>query len=49
MDYVRFPFQADGARARRELDFEPRYSSREALLAYLRYRHPARVTRQADA
>jgi UDP-glucose 4-epimerase len=40
LDYVRYLFVADGARAERELGFRPRYSSREALLAYLRYRHP---------
>ena len=31
---------ADGARAEKELGFRPRHSSRDALLAYLRYRHP---------
>jgi UDP-glucose 4-epimerase len=41
LDYVRYLCVADGARAERELGFRPRYSSREALLAYLRYRHPA--------
>jgi UDP-glucose 4-epimerase len=40
LDYVRYLFVADGARAEREFGFRPRYSSREALLAYLRYRHP---------
>ncbi len=40
LDYVRYLCVADGARAERELGFRPRYSSREALLAYLRYRHP---------
>jgi UDP-glucose 4-epimerase len=40
VDYVRFPFVADGEKARRELGFAARRSSREALLAYLRYRHP---------
>ena len=39
-DYVRFPFVADGERARRELGFTPRYASRDALLAYIGYRHP---------
>jgi nucleoside-diphosphate-sugar epimerase len=42
---VRFPFVADGERARRELGFAPRHASRDALLAYLEYRHPqARLT-----
>ncbi len=39
-DYVRFPFVADGERARRELGFAPRHASRDALMAYLDYRHP---------
>jgi len=41
VDYTRFLCVADGARARSALGFEPRYSTREALEAYLRYRHPA--------
>jgi UDP-glucose 4-epimerase len=40
VDYVRFPFVADGEKARRELGFSARHSSRDALLSYLRYRHP---------
>jgi UDP-glucose 4-epimerase len=40
VDYARFLFKADGARARKELGFEPRYSSRDALFAYLAYRYP---------
>ena len=40
LDYVRYPWVADGARAERELGFRARHSSRDALLAYLRYRHP---------
>ena len=40
LDYVRFPFVADGDKARRELGFVPRHDSRDALLAYLRYRYP---------
>ena len=50
IDFVRFPFLADGDKARRELGFAARYSSREALEAYLRYRHPAvRCTRPRRA
>jgi UDP-glucose 4-epimerase len=45
LDYVRFPFIADGAKAARELGFHPRHSSRDALLAYLAYRHPAMPAR----
>jgi UDP-glucose 4-epimerase len=39
VEYVRFLFVADGEKARRELGVVPRYSSREALFAYLRYRY----------
>lgn len=49
LDYVRYLFVADGARAERELGFRPRYSSRDSLLAYLRYRHPEGVTEAAKA
>jgi UDP-glucose 4-epimerase len=42
IDYVRFLFVADGAKAARELGFEPRYGSREALMDYLAYRYPDR-------
>jgi UDP-glucose 4-epimerase len=42
LDYVRFLFVADGEKARRELGFEPRYGSREALMDYLSYRYPHR-------
>jgi len=48
-DYVRFPFVADGARARRELGFTPRYASRDSLLAYLGYRHPHARLSAAEA
>lgn len=40
LDYVRYPWVADGARAEKELGFRAHHSSRDALLAYLRYRHP---------
>jgi UDP-glucose 4-epimerase len=40
IDYVRFLFVADGEKARRELGFQPSYSSRDALMAYLDYRFP---------
>ena len=48
-DYVRFPFVADGERARRELGFVPRHASRDALLAYLEYRHPHARLARAEA
>ena len=40
IDYVRYPCVADGERAKRVLDFEARYSSRQALDSYIAYRHP---------
>ncbi|PYQ16216.1 MAG: UDP-glucose 4-epimerase [Acidobacteria bacterium] len=48
-DYVRFPFVADGERARRELGFSARHASRDALLAYIGYRHPQARARAAEA
>jgi UDP-glucose 4-epimerase len=42
VDYVRYPFVADGAKAERELGFRARHGSREALMRYLRFRYPAR-------
>jgi UDP-glucose 4-epimerase len=47
--YARFGFVADGERAQRELGFVPRYSSREAVLAYVAYRHPRLAGRGAEA
>jgi UDP-glucose 4-epimerase len=49
IDYVRFLFVADGARAERELGVKPRHSSRDALAAYLEYRHPRRRISEAEA
>lgn len=40
LEYARYPCIADGGKALRELGFGARYSSREALLAYLEDRHP---------
>jgi len=48
IDYVRFPFLADGEKARRDLGFVPRYSSREALMAYLEYRYPGTAGRARE-
>jgi UDP-glucose 4-epimerase len=45
LDYVRYLFVADGEKARRELGFEPRFSSREALAAFLDYRYPEAASR----
>lgn len=49
LDYVRYLFVAEGEKARRELEFEPRYSSREALEAYLAYRYPEAEAVEAQA
>lgn len=49
VDYVRYPFVADGAKAERELGFRARYGSREALRAYLSYRYPERAGRLQEA
>ena len=50
VDYARFPFVADGEKARRLLGFTPRFSSRDALSAFLEYRYPesARRARRAE-
>jgi UDP-glucose 4-epimerase len=40
VDFVRYPFVADGAKAARELGYRASHSSREALESYLRYRYP---------
>ncbi|HEX6740043.1 MAG TPA: NAD-dependent epimerase/dehydratase family protein [Vicinamibacteria bacterium] len=47
VDFARFTFMGDGEKARRELGFEARYSSQEALQDYQGYRHPAAGSRQA--
>ena len=48
VQYARFPFVADGQKAREALGFEARRSSREALESFLRYRYPsARRSRRA--
>lgn len=49
LDYVRFLFKADGERARQEMGFTARHTSRDALLAYLRYRYPESAARGAEA
>ena len=49
VDYARYPVLGDGEKAERELGFSPRFSSREALFAYLDYRYPARVGEPAEA
>jgi UDP-glucose 4-epimerase len=41
LDFVRYPLVADGTKAARELGFEPRFSSKESLLAYVAYRYGA--------
>jgi UDP-glucose 4-epimerase len=47
VDYVRYGCVADGAKASRELGFQARYSSRDAMLAYLRDRHPEATLERA--
>ncbi len=49
IDYVRFLCLADGARARASLGFTARHSSRDALAAYLQYRHPGAAGQPAEA
>jgi UDP-glucose 4-epimerase len=43
LDHLRYLFVADGSKAEREMGFEPRFRSRDALDAYLDYRHPRRA------
>jgi UDP-glucose 4-epimerase len=43
VDFARFLFVADGAKAEEVMKFKARYTSREALEAYLGYRHPTRI------
>jgi len=47
--YARFGCVADGERAQRELGFVPRYSSREAVLAYVQYQKPRLAVSNAEA
>jgi hypothetical protein len=49
VDFARYPFVADGEKARRELGWSASYSSRQALEAYLRYRHPRGEAVTAEA
>jgi UDP-glucose 4-epimerase len=48
IDYARYLFVADGEKASRELAFEPRYTSRDALMAYLEYRYPETARRARE-
>ena len=48
IDYARFLFVADGEKARRELGFAPRHTSRDALMAYLEYRYPDTARRARE-
>lgn len=49
IDYVRYPCLADGEKARRVLDFQAAHSSRQALDAYLAYRHPRAEAERGSA
>jgi len=42
VDFARFPFVADGEKARAGLGFSARHSSRQALEAFVAYRYPER-------
>jgi len=48
IDYARFLFVADGEKARRQLGFSARHSSRDALMAYLEYRYPETARRAKE-
>jgi UDP-glucose 4-epimerase len=48
VEYARFPFLADGGKARRDLGFEARRTSRDALMAYLDYRYPETARRARE-
>jgi UDP-glucose 4-epimerase len=48
VDYVRHLFVADGEKARLALGFTPRWSSRDAVTAYVRYRHPRSAWQEAE-
>ncbi len=47
LDFARYPFVADGEKARRELGFTARRSSRDALMSYVRYRYPQSASERA--
>jgi UDP-glucose 4-epimerase len=49
IDYVRFLCVADGEKAQRELGFTARYTSRDSLTAYLRYRYPEAAGERVEA
>lgn len=49
VDYARFLFVADGAKAKRELGWSARHRSRDALVAYLAYRYPEAAARATEA
>ena len=48
IDYARYLFVADGGKARRELGFEARHTSRDALMASLEYRYPDTARRAKE-
>jgi UDP-glucose 4-epimerase len=48
VDFARYPFLADGDKAERELGFRARFTSREALFAYLDYRYPVRARPEVE-
>ncbi len=48
IDFARYLFVADGEKARRELGFEARHTSRDALMAFLEYRYPDTARRARE-
>jgi UDP-glucose 4-epimerase len=49
VDYVRYPCVAEGEKARETFGFVARFSSRDSVAAYLRYRHPHSAWGEAEA
>lgn len=49
VDFVRYQFVADGARATEVLGFTARHNSREALMAYMSYRYPETWLKPGEA
>ena len=45
LDFVTYAWVASGERAKRELNFKPEYSSREAILSYLEMHPVSQKTR----
>ncbi len=48
VEFARYPFLADAEKARREIGFEARHGSRDALMAFLEYRYPETARRAGE-